>query len=199
MRAVTGVMLLASVLNAEPAAGQVAVAFPDCQQDSACLQLQEQAAERSKASDLVGALRLYKLAYEVRPDPRLLYNIARTLHKQGQATEAASYYQKFLDAGIQDEVQRQKAQDFLGQIQPTPLHPPPSTPALTQVAVTEAFPAGALRVDTVPTRKPIYRKWWFWTLTGASLAGIAVGIGLGIGLRDQVVIPSDRMVYKPTF
>src|SRR3569832_689230 len=107
-----------ALLAAPNAQGQIQQApSADCIQDQACLMLKDQAAECSKRGDLTEALRLYKLAYEARPDPRLLFNIARLLHKQGHAAEAAPYYQRFLDAPIQDEDQRQKAQEYLAQIQ----------------------------------------------------------------------------------
>lgn len=151
------ILLFAGLLIPWPAAGQAQPPATDCYQNAACLALKEQAAERSKAGDLAEAVRLYKLAFEVRADPRLLFNIARLLHKLGQTDEAAPYYQKFLDAPIEDREQRRKAQEYLEQIQtvPTPapslVNPQPSTSALT---ITTATPAGP-RADGNPLYKPV--------------------------------------------
>lgn len=156
------ILLFAGLLIPWPAAGQAQTPATDCYQNAACLALKEQAAERSKAGDLAEAVRLYKLAFEVRADPRLLFNIARLLHKLGQTAEAVPYYQKFLDAPIEDREQRRKAQEYLEQIQtvPTPapssVSPSPSTAALTITTAVPAVPHadGNQLYKPVPTPAP---------------------------------------------
>lgn len=172
------------LLNSRPATAQAPPL--DCQQDAACLQLSQSATERYKAGDLVEAQRLYKRAYEVRPDPRLLYNIARALHKHGQTGEAAPYYQRFLDSEIQDEQQRQKAREYLNQVSSElPAATPTSPP-------TEASAA----------KKPVYKKWWFWTLLGGGVAaGVAIGVGVGLTVNhpQKPELPGDVTYYSFTF
>lgn len=185
-------LFVIALLAAPNAHGQIQQApIADCTQDQACLTLKDQASERSKSGDLTEALRLYKLAYEVRPDPRLLFNIARLLHKQGQAAEAAPYYQRFLDASIQDEDQRQKAQEYLAQIQ--------TSTAVSAPTQTISPPLSPLNRGDSPTAgKPVYKKWWFWTILGGATVGVVLGASLGAYATpprwpDTVpVIPSSR-------
>ncbi len=46
-------------------------------------------------------------------------------------------------------------------------------------------PAGGEPTPAAPTRKPVLRTWWFWTIVGSvALTGGALGLGLGLGLRE---------------
>lgn len=176
------------------AVGQSPILTADCTQDTGCLALKEQASEHSKRGDLVEALRLYKLAYEVRPDPRLLFNIARLLHKQGKSDEAVPYYQKFIDSPIQDEEQRQKAREYLEQIQAATATPAPKQTNESSGYTTTSLPAETLRIDALPAKKPVYKKWWFWTVIGTiAAAGIAGGVTAGVLASRKLPEP----VFRP--
>lgn len=195
-----GVLLIVALVNSHEADGQTIVPRLDCQEDAACSQLKERAAERSKSGDLPEALRFYKQAYEVRADPRLLYNIARTLHKQGQTAVAASYYQSFLDSPVHDGEPRQKAREYLNEIlrpaKSNPAAPPPqpAQPGLAPVAV----PTAMVPTDMAPIRRPVYKRWWFWTITGVAIAGATVGVVLG-SLQHSSDFPRGIPIASPTF
>jgi tetratricopeptide (TPR) repeat protein len=175
---------------------------PDCSADPACLNLYERAKAASAAGDPDEALRLYKLAHEVRPDPLLLFSIARILHKQGKTQEAVPYYTRFLAAPTDDPVPRKKAEEYLAQIRegnrPTQAAATPAaaTPAAATPAAATPAPIQA-PTPTSPTpveSKPVYKKWWFWTLIGVGVAGgVAAGVAVaatsataGNGLPDGV-------------
>lgn len=85
----------------------------NCETDSACLALYEQAQVQSKAGRLTEALRSYKLAYETQHNPRLLYSVARLLHRLAQGAEAVSYYQRFVDSNVDDPAQKDKAREYV--------------------------------------------------------------------------------------
>lgn len=166
-------LVLLITLAFSPAARADSVA-PDCSADPACLNLYERAKAASAAGDPDEALRLYKLAHEVRADPLLLFSIARILHKQGKTQEAVPYYTRFLAAPTDDPVPRKKAEEYLAQIRggnrPTPAT---ATPAPTE-APASTSPAP---VDS----KPVYKKWWFWTVIGVGVAGgIAAGVAVTV-------------------
>lgn len=36
-----------------------------------------------------------------------------------------------------------------------------------------------------PTRAPVWRQWWFWTVIGAVVVGAGVGLGVGLGTANQ--------------
>lgn len=188
------ILVVVGLLFPDFAIGQTPVLAADCTQDAQCSTLKEQAAERSKSGDLVEALRLYKLAYEVRPDPRLLFNIARLLHKQGKSAEAVPYYQKFMDAPIQDEEQQKKAREYLEQIQSVQMTTQQKRTKQSPSLITNSLPAQAVRVDAPPAGKPIYKKWWFWTLVGGAAASVVVGTAIGVSARQPDL--SDVLQYR---
>lgn len=35
--------------------------------------------------------------------------------------------------------------------------------------------------ETIQERKPFYKRWWFWALVGAAVAGGAAGVAIGSG------------------
>lgn len=157
-------LLATSVATAQPQS-----ALPDCARNPDCATLFEQGKAQSGAGNLAEALRLYLRAYETEPDPDLLFSIARVLHKQGQTAEAVTYYQKFLTSASPAQEQRRKAQEYLDQLRP-------AGPSLGTSALTSRAPA-----QSGAQARPIYKKWWFWTILGAvAAAGIAGGIAGGV-------------------
>ena len=54
-------------------------------------------------------------------------------------------------------------------------------------------------MEATPPKRPIYKKWWFWTGVGA-VAVLAVGLGAGLGKRggDSTSNASD-VVSAPTW
>lgn len=90
-------------------------AIPDCGNDAACLSLYERASQESKNGNLVEAVRFYRLAYEVRADPKLLFSIARLLHRLDRKQEAILYYRQFIDSPLDNSEQKRKAEQYLEQ------------------------------------------------------------------------------------
>ena len=102
--------------------------IPDCTLDNICNGMYERAKSQSTQGNYADAARLYKLAYQVIPDPRILYSVARVLHKDGRSDEARSYYQKFIDSKLDDPPQKQKASEYLVQLPPDDKSTPASIP-----------------------------------------------------------------------
>lgn len=196
-----------SGLGGQPAFGQEQTG--DCSSDPPCKILAERAKQQSASGNLVEALRLYKLAYGVRADPTLLFNLARVLHKQGSTVEAASYYQKYLDSPVADEEQKPKARAYLEQVQ----QPPPEalvTPRQvadvpTQTAAEVSGAPGSLTATVVTSRdqirpsRPLMKKWWFWAgLGGSVLAVSAITAGAVLGTSStqppQPSLPANSRV-----
>lgn len=151
----------------------------DCSSDPPCKTLAERAKELSASGNLAEALRLYELAYSVRADAALLFNLARVLHKQGRAAEAASYYQKYIASPAADEEQKAKARAFQKQVQlaqPDAVSTPQSVATVPEeTSDRQAGAAGSLtstegtgRDQAVPS-KSVVKKWWFWVVTGGCL------------------------------
>ena len=176
-----GLLLVTSSLSAH---AQVPTTTASCDADDECNRLANEAIDASQAGRFGDAQRAYKAAYERLPDPKLLFNLARVLHKAGQLSDALTYYQKYLDAGAEGSLeQRQKAEQRMEEARREQaaaammVRPPPP------VQATEQTPNAA---GTAPTAQessrsvPIYRKWWLWTAVSLVAVGAAVGIGLGV-------------------
>lgn len=174
--------------------GQTGAPIAECAQHPACKLLFDQAQQQSRAGQLADALRSYKLAYEVTPDPRLLYSIARVLHKQGETAEAIPYYRQFLDTPFvkpTDEAQKVPAQEFLTQCEAAQKLPPEIIkPPVTTIPDTPP--------PTVETKRPpLYKRWWFWTVVGGAAAVVAVGVGVGVGMAAREPDLTDVVQYRP--
>lgn len=85
----------------------------NCVTNPACHALFEQAQQQSKSGQLAEALHSYSLAYQVTPDPRLLFSLGRVQHKRGQLIEAIRYYRQFLASDADDEVQKATARGLV--------------------------------------------------------------------------------------
>ena len=182
------------------------------------------AREESNKGKLKEAVRLYKAAYELRPNPVLLYNIARLLHKLTRFQEARIYYQLFLDSPVEDSEQKRKAREYLEALRekPSPEKVVPSTPVDVTPTVPDAAaspspttsastPAAAVRSaqpssNVLATARlgtestPLYRKWWLWTIVGGAVAVGAVGLGVGLSqAKPGTQVPADAFQYAPTF
>jgi tetratricopeptide (TPR) repeat protein len=138
-------------------------------------------------SDFQHALDSFKEAYLDYPDPSFLYNIGQCQRQLGQAKDAVLSYKAYLRerptsplandlttqiatleqqiqadddaarAKHEREAEAQKAVD--------------TTPAITQVVA-------------APPPKPLYKKWWLWTIVGGTVVAVGLGVGLGVGLRS---------------
>jgi len=176
-----------------PAWGQ-SPATIECEANSACVALVEQAQRQSKAGQLAEAEKSYKLAYEVSHDHRLLFNIARVLDKRGQGKEATTYYQQFIAAPVEDQEQKMKAREYVAQLE-VKSAPPPLAPVVK--ATPHLLPATA---TSKQNDRPIYKRGWFWGVIAGSAAALGLGIGLGVGLSSRgPTVPGGTNTAEPTF
>jgi tetratricopeptide (TPR) repeat protein len=149
------------------------------------------------------ALDDFKAAYELRPDPALLFNIGQSHRVLGHTQAAIFAYRAYLrelpDASNRDEVERLRAELEREQARhnveasPAPEAasspaPPPvaapavaETPAAAEKPAAVATPAVAPPVATAVPRTPLYKRWWLWTAV-AAVAVVAVGVGVGVGV-----------------
>jgi tetratricopeptide (TPR) repeat protein len=132
------------------------------------------------------ALTEYEAAFEARPLPGFLFNIAQCHRNLGNHDAAIFSFRKYLRlspeaenrddvldliANLEKEKQRAEArraaEEDARRLAPTP--PPPSADRRK--------------------RKPIYTRWWFWT--GVVAAGAGAGTGAYLLTRDQGVPDTD--------
>jgi hypothetical protein len=151
------------------------------------------------------ALTAYEAAYDAKPLPGFLFNIAQCHRQLGNAQRALFFYERYLElaprspnreaarALIADQRARLAARPREATAAdapaPTPAPPAESTPPPPVAARVEppAFreppPAPAPSLSSVtrpgqdrPTRPPIYRRWWFWTVAAAVSAGVSAAL-----------------------
>lgn len=132
--------------------------------------------------ELNAALSDFKDGYRAKEDPVFLYNIAQCYRLMHENQDAVRYYRLYIsrspDAPNRTEVERR--------IAALEAAIAADIPAKTTVPAAATTPPRALVSDvsagSTPTnlRKPVYRRWWVWTIVGVAVAGAAVGVGVGV-------------------
>jgi len=146
------------------------------------------------------ALADYQAAYQVKPLPGFLFNIAQCYRNMGNYDRARFFFRRYLalsprtsNRGLVEDLIEEMSRLLDKQI-PGAAAPPPAllepavaapgvaTPAL-EVATAPVVPppapasAGEPAATLVsapaptPARRPIYKRWWFWTAAGTAVAG----------------------------
>ncbi len=69
--------------------------------------------------------------------------------------------------------------------EPEPVEPPiePETPTFSGETGEGGGDEGSVG------RRPVYRRWWFWTLIGLVVVGAGVGVGVGVGASGGIEEP----------
>ena len=176
-----------------------AVASDPCLADEQCDQLYEQARTAFKEARYEDAFTGYQDAYKRRQVPWLLLNSGRALQRLGRLDEALDYYYRYKRSDVKPTPERlAKATQYIGEVKaaqeeiaqrnaaakpPVPITPPPPQ----------------------PEAKPVYKKWWFWTIIGGVVvAGVATGLAVGLTRNTQPAVmqppvPTGVSVYMPMF
>lgn len=150
-----------------PAAAQSPEEDP-CLRDAACQRLLARAQAASQDRRFDDALATYERAYESSKAPWLLVNVGRMQHKLARYADARQSYLRYLEQPRQpgDEEQQATATDFLSQTE---------SQLKQQSALTGTAPA-----PPPPEKRPLYKKWWLWTVVGGVVAGGVAGTIAGV-------------------
>jgi tetratricopeptide (TPR) repeat protein len=144
------------------------------------------------------ALRDFKEAYRIHPDPVFLYNIAQCHRILKHYEEALSFYRSFLrrdpESPYRPDIERKiaaltdaiaKQQKEAASAPPKSAEPPPREPVKVPIEPVAPPPAAATPAVAVtpprPQPVPVYKKWWLWTAVSAAVV-VGVGVGVGVGL-----------------
>jgi tetratricopeptide (TPR) repeat protein len=135
----------------------------------------------------------YETAFRLVDRPALLFNIGQAYRLGGKPREALRAYEGFLrrqpEAPQRAEVETQIAA-LNKQIQEEDLRAQQTAQSAAaeksaaerasseKLARDEA--AAKLVATPVAAKKPLYKKWWVWTLVGVGAAAIATGVGVGV-------------------
>lgn len=115
---------------------------------------ERRAEEHTRAGEHTQAMASWQAAYRSEPRPIYTFRIAESARQAGATGEAIASYQRFLrDTHPPDfATERKSAEDYLPQLQK----------------------------EQQDQKKPIYKRWWFWTIIGGAAAGIGAGIAAGV-------------------
>jgi tetratricopeptide (TPR) repeat protein len=118
------------------------------------------------------ALREFEEAYRIAALPAFLYNIGLCEEKLDRVEAAIASYKRYLAAAPATVENREEVQTRVARLE--------------QVAEARlVLEADAAR--RAPSRRPVYKRGWFWgvIVTGTLVVGGAVALGVGLGTRDR--------------
>lgn len=134
-----------------------------------------------------------KAGYALDPRPEFLYALGQAERKRGDCKAAIAYYQAFVDSGPSPQrtvavlVQIDRCKQELTAAAPAapPVVEPLVAPPAPAPAIAPApAPAGVASAQAAPERKPLYRRWWLWTVVGGVVV-VGAGVGVAVALASQ--------------
>lgn len=155
-----------------------------CRSDEQCSALLDRGQRAFKLRDYDRALKNFESAYALLSDPVLLLNIGRAHYRLGHPDKAIEYYLRFQGA--------------------VP-HLDPEIASTFEQYLTEARQAQARAHANASAQssleKPLYKKWWFWTVVVASVAVAATAVGLGVdwAVKQKPTAPDGAQIFNVTF
>lgn len=126
------------------------------------------------------AILAWDTAYQQEARPIFLFRKAEALRQTNRAEAAAAAYERFLHESpesAQPEL-RQQAQTWVTELRKS-----------------------ATTVAKTAEKRPIYKRWWFWTAIGggAALVGTGVAVGLLTATPKTLTAPDGVMVLQVSF
>ena len=139
------------------------------------------------------ALQEFKDGYRAKEDPVFLFNIAQCYLAMNESKDALRYYRLYLNRSPNAE-NRQEVEAKIATLQKAiaegPKAPVTATSTTAQ-APSNPAPAAAVTASVeVPAQsktdasRPVYKKWWLWTIVGVVAVGAGVGLGVGLGTKS---------------
>jgi tetratricopeptide (TPR) repeat protein len=108
----------------------------------------------------------YEKAYEAKPVPTFLFNLAqcyKRMHEMapppGRNIERAIFYYKSFLQNAPDSPFRERVEEEIRQLE--------------------------RRLAELRRPPPFYKRWWFWTIVGVAVGGVAVGTALAVRPKDE--------------
>ncbi len=186
-----------------------AAAAPADADDARARQAYARGAELYQSHHFAEAAAAFSEGYRAKPHHAFLWNLALAYHAQGDHAKAIEAYKSYLKAcpanAIADRAAAQAAMAeeegnlaASAKVEPPPAPSPvtsdaPAAPAVAVAAPVLGHAAGPASGASGENGK-VWRKWWFWTATGAAVA--ALGIGLGVGLAPVSTAPYREVTWR---
>jgi tetratricopeptide (TPR) repeat protein len=126
----------------------------------------------------------YERAFELKPDPALLFNAAQAHRRGGNRPRAMQLYRSYLQVFPRAD-NRDLAERHLRDLERT-ADAPPSPPAL---ALATPPPAAELATrqppPSTPTPPPLWKRPWVWVATGAALVVATSATALALSRKIE--------------
>ena len=156
----------------------------------------------------------YEAAFDAHSDPALLFNIGQAFRLGGDNASATRAYRSYLrrlpDAPNRAEVERllaslsseenrppaptrteAPAQPKAEMGEPRPLAQPPAS-----VTVTPPAPTQTSVSKHALEHRPVYKRWWFWTMVGVVVVGGAVTAAVVATTPDNAKAPAGALTIS---
>lgn len=168
-----------------------------CLRDETCRGHYERAVELFGSGKFEPALASFQAAYNLRQMPWLLLNIGRTLHRLGRPRDALTQYERFQQAEPHPDAEtQQRLEKYMAQARELAGQGP--APGDGRLAAAGASGRDGGAADGEP--RPVYKKWWFWTILGGVAVVAVTGIAVGVATSNRSEpLPSDVVVFRPSF
>jgi tetratricopeptide (TPR) repeat protein len=163
------------------------VAFAQPQQSPTEIEakkLYDQGTQHYNLNEYAEAIKSYKEAYRLLPNPYFLYNIAQAYRLNNEPRQAVAFYKNFLNAlpnapnvaEVRGHISELEAairkQEEANKANPTGTVLPTAAEVAAQAEEKRRLQLEA-GGDREPSR-PIYKKWWFWGGLGVVVVGASV-------------------------
>lgn len=110
------ILILGAVFMLATAPAREVLAQSDDNGLEAYRALVARAADDFREQRFAAARRAFLAAYDIHPEPVLLYNVASTLRHEGKDRQALSFYQRFLDLAPHDHARRAAARGYVEEL-----------------------------------------------------------------------------------
>jgi hypothetical protein len=117
----------------------------------------DRGAAQYDAGEYAKAAASLRAAYELVPEPRLLFNIARAYEKAGDTEQAFEFYERYLDATGTEAELRHRARDSLKHLTAPPVEtalPPAPPPTVVPTPTAPDAPAAPVQLPLQPASPP---------------------------------------------
>jgi tetratricopeptide (TPR) repeat protein len=139
------------------------------------------------------AISEYRKAYELKADPEFLFSIAGCYRQLGNRKRALFFYDRYLTTAPAGP-NRVEAERFVATLGSRTL--PPSASGLAEAgpplpSLSNDVIIIPLAEDETPARRPLWKRWWVWTVVGAAVVAGTVAAFAARRREDQTVPTTD--------
>jgi tetratricopeptide (TPR) repeat protein len=196
------VVLIALALCATPA-----FADPTPEEIQQAKTLFDEGTAAYKVANFERALTAYEAAHKLYPAPQFLFNIAQC-HFQLQNWERAVFFFEGYLREVPDATNRSLVNELIGEARTNAATKKEADKRKLDLErerfelerrtkereAREADERARLAVQTRPVDepKPVYKKWWFWTVVGGAVAGATI-TAIAVSSDTTTVLPSGSL------